>query len=42
MERLLPGSVVDASLDLRRVHRAATDGPADLPQFLGRLKNHAP
>ena len=30
------------SLDLRRVHRAATDGPADLLQFLGRLKNHAP
>ena len=28
------------SLDLRRVHQAATDGPADLLQFLGRLKNH--
>lgn len=29
------------SLDLRRVHQAATDGPADLLQFLGCLKNHA-
>ena len=30
------------SLDLRRVHQAATDGPADLLQFLAALKNHAP
>jgi uncharacterized protein YutE (UPF0331/DUF86 family) len=29
------------SLDLKRVHQAATDGPADLLQFLGRLKDHA-
>jgi len=29
------------SLDLRRVHQAATNGPAGLLQFLGRLKNHA-
>ena len=29
------------SLDLKRVHEAATDGPADLLQFLRRLKNHA-
>ncbi|MCE2541107.1 MAG: DUF86 domain-containing protein [Acidobacteria bacterium] len=30
------------SLDLRRVHQAATDGPADLLQCLGRLKDYAP
>ena len=29
------------SLDLARVHRAATDGPADLLRFLGRLGGHA-
>lgn len=29
------------SLDLKRVHQAATNGPADLLQLLGRLKNHA-
>ena len=29
------------SLDLKRVHQAATDGPADLLQFLARLKNYA-
>ena len=29
------------SLDLKRVHQAATDGPADLLRFLARLKNHA-
>ena len=29
------------SLDLQRVHQAATDGPADLLRFLGRLENHA-
>ncbi len=28
------------SLDLKRVHQAATDGPADLLAFLGRLTNH--
>ncbi|MCY4025893.1 MAG: DUF86 domain-containing protein [Acidobacteria bacterium] len=27
------------SLDLKRVHQAATDGPGDLVQFLGRLEN---
>ena len=26
-------------LDLRRVHQAATDGPADLLQFLAVLQN---
>ena len=30
------------SLDLRGVHQAATDGPADLLQCLGRLKDYAP
>ena len=29
------------SLDLKRVHRAAAEGPADLLTFLARLKNHA-
>ena len=29
------------SLDLKRVHRAAADGPADLLKFLARLKDHA-
>lgn len=29
------------SLDLERVHQAATDGPADLLRFLGRLRSHA-
>ena len=29
------------SLDLKRVHQAATDGPGDLLQLLGRLENHA-
>ena len=29
------------SLDLKRVHQAATDGPADLRRFLACLKNHA-
>jgi uncharacterized protein YutE (UPF0331/DUF86 family) len=29
------------SLDLKRVHQAATDGPADLLRFLARLKSHA-
>lgn len=29
------------SLDLKRVHRAAADGPADLLEFLARLKDHA-
>ena len=29
------------SLDLTRVHRAATDGPADLLQLLAHLKDHA-
>ena len=30
------------SLDLARVHAAATKGPHDLLRFLARLKNHAP
>ncbi len=29
------------SLDLKRVQRAAADGPADLLRFLARLKDHA-
>lgn len=29
------------SPDLKRVHQAATDGPADLRRFLACLKNHA-
>ena len=29
------------SLDLERVHQAATDRPADLLRFLGRLGSHA-
>lgn len=29
------------SLDLKRVHQAATDGPADLRRFLACLTNHA-
>ena len=29
------------SLDLRRVHQAATDGPADLLRFLAVLRDHA-
>ena len=29
------------SLDLKRVHRAAADGPADLLKFLACLKDHA-
>ena len=29
------------SLDLLRVHRAATDGPRDLLRFLGRLAHYA-
>ena len=28
------------SLDLRRVHQAATDGPADLLRFLAALQDH--
>ena len=30
------------SLDLGRVHAAATEGPADLVRFLARLKDRAP
>jgi uncharacterized protein YutE (UPF0331/DUF86 family) len=31
----------DAELDLRRVHTAATSGPADLRAFLAALRDHA-
>jgi hypothetical protein len=30
-----------AELDLRRVHAAATSGPADLRTFLAALRDHA-
>jgi uncharacterized protein YutE (UPF0331/DUF86 family) len=30
------------TLDMKRVHQAATSGPADLRAFLARLRDHAP
>jgi hypothetical protein len=32
---------IDRELDLRRVHAAATSGPADLRAFLAALRDHA-
>jgi hypothetical protein len=37
LTELLP----DAELDLRRVHTAATSGPADLRAFLAAPRDHA-